>query len=140
MCSLLFSIIVFCNASMAMQPGRSYSIEEALNIHNQSGWTLYIINSTSLALRLWIIPKKEILSRTYNPAYLASISGCSDTVYHIRKSDKNKNPYILRVLCYKDDSEQEFLNKADLVKDLDNDMFLDMASIVASVRANQGDN
>jgi len=98
MYSLLFTIIVICNASAAMQPYRSYSIEETLSIRDQYGWTLYIINPTSLALRLWIIPEKEVLKRTYNPAYLAWIPSFSDGLYHLRESDRNKNPYRLRIL------------------------------------------
>lgn len=124
MCSLLFTIIVFFNASVAMQH-RSYSIEEAIGIREQSGWTLSIINPTSLALRLWIIPQKEVLKRTYNPAYLAWLPPGSGTIYHLRPSDRNKNPYLLRVLYYQNDNSQGLIFKEDReINNLSNHMLL----------------
>jgi len=113
---------------MAMQPYRSYSIEEAISIREQFGWTLYIINHTSLALRCWIIPEKELLRRTYNPAYLALLPPFSEGEYIMRQSDRNKNPYLLRILYYRDGTVQELLFKEDYkINNLSDRMLLSLS-------------
>ena len=118
-----------------MQPHTFYSIVEAIAIRKRTGWVIPIINPTPFALKYWIIPQKDILKRTYDPAYLAFVKPYSRDEYFIRNADMRKNPYLLRVLYYDSSAAREPFSKEDYsIDNLSNETKLVMGTCQDDIR------